>query len=89
MQSPGWNSSVTAAPPTTARRSTTFTFKPARARSKAQTKPVWPAPTITTSELASALMKTSVAPWGPGPAPAGARRAAIVGSPAARVKPLI
>ena len=32
LRKPGWNSSVTAAPPTTARRSRTLTLRPARAR---------------------------------------------------------
>src|SRR5687768_7956375 len=52
LRKPGWNSSVTAAPPTTCRRSSTVTFKPVAARYAAQTKPLWPPPTIRTSDFA-------------------------------------
>ena len=42
--SPGKTSSVTAAPPTTWRRSSTSTFRPARARYAAAVRPLWPPP---------------------------------------------
>src|ERR1700692_598162 len=49
LRNPGWNSSVTAAPPTTPRRSRTVTFRPAVARYAEQTKTLWPPPMMTTS----------------------------------------
>src|SRR5688572_18265189 len=52
LRNPGWNSSVTAAPPTTWRRSSTVTFNPPAARYAAQTRPLWPPPTIRTSLFA-------------------------------------
>ena len=42
-------SSVTAAPPSTCRRSTTSTLRPARARYAALTSPLWPPPITITS----------------------------------------
>jgi hypothetical protein len=41
---PGNASSVTAAPPSTCRRSSTTVFRPARARYAALTSPLWPPP---------------------------------------------
>src|SRR6185437_7403917 len=55
LRKPGWNSSVTAAPPTTPRRSRTVTFSPAAARYAAHTSPLWPPPTMRTSRV-SVLM---------------------------------
>src|SRR4051794_1303355 len=49
LRKPGWNSSVTAAPPTTPRRSSTVTPRPAAARYAAQTRPLWPPPMISAS----------------------------------------
>src|SRR6476661_6853467 len=46
---PGLISSVTAAPPRTCRRSSTSTFRPARARYAALTRPLWPPPITMTS----------------------------------------
>src|SRR5687768_9384126 len=46
---PGKTSSVTAAPPSTWRRSRTSTLRPARARYAAAVRPLWPPPMITTS----------------------------------------
>ena len=46
---PGKTSSVTAAPPTRGRRSSTSTLRPARARYAAATSALWPAPTSTAS----------------------------------------
>src|SRR6185369_14032236 len=46
---PGKTSSVTAAPPSTCRRSRTSTFLPARARYAALTRPLCPPPITTTS----------------------------------------
>src|SRR6478672_5672315 len=46
---PGTISSVTAAPPTRGRRSSTTTRLPARARYAAATRPLWPPPTTMAS----------------------------------------
>ena len=46
---PGKTSSVTAAPPSTYRRSSTSTRLPARARYAAFTRPLWPPPMTMTS----------------------------------------
>ena len=46
---PGKISSVTAAPPSTCRRSTTSTLRPALARYAALTRPLWPPPITITS----------------------------------------
>ena len=46
---PGKISSVTAAPPSTCRRSSTSTRLPARARYAALTRPLWPPPMTMTS----------------------------------------
>src|ERR1043166_6749025 len=48
---PGNTSSVTAAPPSTYRRSSTSTRLPARARYAAFTRPLWPPPITMTSYL--------------------------------------
>src|SRR6185312_14312705 len=49
---PGQISSVTHAPPTTSRRSSTSTRRPARARYAAVTRPLCPAPMMITSYIA-------------------------------------
>ena len=49
LRKPGWNSSVSAAPPTTERRSSTFTLSPVPARYAAQVSPLCPAPMMTAS----------------------------------------
>ena len=46
---PGTISSVTAAPPSTSRRSRTTTRMPARARYAAVTRPLWPPPMMMAS----------------------------------------
>ena len=46
---PGTISSVTAAPPTSGRRSSTTTFRPARARYAAATRPLCPPPMMIAS----------------------------------------
>jgi len=56
---PGWNSSVTAAPPTTGRRSITATLSPAPAREAAQTRPLWPAPMTMASKLSDSAKAAS------------------------------
>src|SRR5258708_34747736 len=48
---PGYTSSVTAAPPRTGRRSSTRTFRPARARYAAWGRPLWPPPMTRASYL--------------------------------------
>ena len=48
-RTPGAISSVTQAPPTISRRSTTRTFTPARARYQAATRPLCPPPTTMAS----------------------------------------
>ena len=52
---PGTISSVTAAPPTTCRRSSTSTLRPARARYAAATSPLWPAPITMASYLVDTM----------------------------------
>src|SRR5438270_5535154 len=49
MRKPGHTSSVTEAPPTSSRRSSTTTLRPARARYAAHTSPLWPPPTTIAS----------------------------------------
>ena len=58
-------SSVTAAPPTMWRRSSTSTFFPARARYAALTSPLWPPPITTTSYfwLIPALPTNPLSSW--------------------------
>ena len=51
MWKPGNTSSVTAAPPSTCRRSSTSTRRPARARYAACVRPLWPPPITITSYL--------------------------------------
>ena len=46
---PGANSSVTQAPPTISRRSSTTARRPARVSEKAATSPLWPPPTTIAS----------------------------------------
>src|SRR5882757_1860258 len=70
LRKPGWNSSVTAAPPTTLRRSSTVTLSPAAAKYAAQTSPLWPPPTITASRGDSATVLSRQSAGG---SPAGAR----------------
>ena len=61
---PGKTSSVTQAPPTTARRSSTSTRRPPRARSHAATSPLWPAPTTIASYAPAAMTAlSSVLRW--------------------------
>src|SRR5579863_6059452 len=50
LRNPGWNSSVTAAPPTIARRSSTVTLSPAAARYAAHVRPLCPPPMISASQ---------------------------------------
>ena len=57
---PGKTSSVTAAPPSTWRRSSTSTFRPARARYAAFTRPLWPPPTTIASYLSGIGADSSV-----------------------------
>src|SRR5438445_11893719 len=52
---PGKTSSVMQAPPTIRRRSRTRTFNPALARYAADTRPLWPQPTITASHVPSTV----------------------------------
>src|SRR6185436_19474717 len=49
LRKPGWNSSVTAAPPSTLRRSSTRTERPAPARYAAHVRPLCPPPMMTAS----------------------------------------
>src|SRR5580700_11263685 len=69
LRKPGWNSSVTAAPPTTARRSSTITLSPAAARYAAHTRPLCPPPMINASQRA---------PFRPGSATAPAARGCLL-----------
>src|SRR3989442_13265362 len=52
---PGKTSSVMQAPPTIGRRSRTRTFRPAFARYAAETRPLWPPPTMTASHAAATV----------------------------------
>src|SRR2546426_11016038 len=52
---PGKTSSVMHAPPTIGRRSRTRTFSPAFARYAAETRPLWPPPTMTASQAAATV----------------------------------
>src|SRR2546422_3568531 len=52
---PGKTSSVMHAPPTIGRRSRTRTFSPAFARYAAETRPLWPPPTMTASHAAATV----------------------------------
>src|SRR2546430_15148322 len=52
---PGKTSSVMHAPPTIGRRSRTRTFNPAFARYAAETRPLWPPPTMTASHAAATV----------------------------------
>src|SRR2546425_7486990 len=52
---PGKTSSVMQAPPTIGRRSRTRTFSPAFARYAAETRPLWPPPTMTASHAAATV----------------------------------
>src|SRR2546428_9999376 len=52
---PGKTSSVMQAPPTIGRRSRTRTFSPAFARYAAETRPLWPAPTMRASQAATTV----------------------------------
>src|ERR1700683_429349 len=62
LRKPGWNSSVTAAPPTTARCSSTVTFSPAAARYAAHTSPLCPPPMIRASQRAPFTAVSLMAP---------------------------
>src|ERR1700691_3573535 len=61
MWTPGKGSSMVQAPPTRARLSSTSTRLPARARYTAQARPLWPAPTTTTSQRREANSRTGAA----------------------------
>src|SRR5579864_3794844 len=61
---PGQTCSVTAHPPTSSRRSSTTTLWPARARYAAVTSPLWPPPTIATSNRFP-LMRLGRIPFAP------------------------
>src|SRR2546421_7813525 len=52
---PGKTSSVMHAPPTIGRRSRTRTFSPAFAGYAAETRPLWPPPTMTASHAAATV----------------------------------
>src|SRR4029077_1671563 len=58
MRTPGKGSSMVQAPPTRVRLSSTRTRLSARARYAAQAGPLWPAPTITTSQRREANSRT-------------------------------
>src|ERR1700687_5685814 len=62
LRKPGWNSSVTAAPPTTARRSSTVTLSPAAARYAAHTRPLCPPPMINPARRAPFTGASAIAP---------------------------
>src|SRR5579863_9255026 len=62
LRKPGWNSSVTAAPPTTARCSSTVTLSPAAARYAAHTRPLCPPPMIRASQRAPLPAVSAMAP---------------------------
>src|SRR5207249_826331 len=53
---PGKTSSVMHAPPTIGRRSRTRTFSPAFARYAAETRPLWPPPTMTASHAPATVL---------------------------------
>src|SRR6202521_404732 len=58
MRTPGKGSSMVQAPPTRVRLSSTSTRLLARARYAAQARPLWPAPTTTTSQRREANSRT-------------------------------
>src|SRR6185437_7322954 len=65
---PGQISSDTQAPPTSSRRSSTSTVRPARARYAAATRPLWPAPMMITSygaDMREMAMREARAARGP------------------------